>query len=166
MCLNCLNLQLTHINNYDKEASEFLEKTNCSCCKSFPNFCKEVNGDLKVLCLTKMKKYEKNTCPHQTEKIKEFEGMVKRRISNRLNAVMAQLDDEKDKIQEGHYLQRANDLKIFNDFIAVLDEADDNKPTEEQEDSDDGTDWDGTLDDDFFEDLGITPVFEEQTDSN
>jgi hypothetical protein len=124
MCLNCLKLKLVSVENYDKEAREILKETTCECCKSFPNFCKEVNEDLKVLCLTKMKKYDENICHHRLEKIKEFEGMVKRRISNRLNACMEQLDDAKDEIKDGDYLFKAEGLKNLNDFVAEIDKAD------------------------------------------
>lgn len=167
MCLDCLKLKLESIEEYDTRMRGFLESKTCECCKSYPNFLKEVNEDLKVLCLTKMKKYGENVCPHHLEKVKEFEGMVKRRISFRLNAVMEQLDDAKDELQEGHYLTKCGDLKDLNDFVAQLDTADNNNAHEDYEEEE----WDGTLDNDFFEEVFgwtngeplVAPVFEDNT---
>ena len=141
MCLTCLKRNLVSIEGYEKDTIEFLEKTTCECCRSFPNFLRELNNDLKLLCLTKMKKYDENTCSHQLEKVKEFEGMVKNKIRFRLNAVMEQLDGAKEEIKEGAYLKKCSELKELNDFVEVLDKADDNgghnDDEEEEEEADD-----------------------------
>jgi hypothetical protein len=127
MCLDCLKLRLKSIENYDKEVGEYLEKTTCECCKSFPAFLKSVNEDLKVLCLAKMKKYARGVSTIQLEKIKKFEGNVKGVISNRLSSCMEQLDESKENIPEGAYLNKATELQSLNNFIADIEEADNNE---------------------------------------
>ena len=123
MCINCLKKNLSSIEEYDKEISEYLMTTTCECCRSYRSFLLNVNNDFKVLCLTKIKRQEQ-VCLNGIIKLTEFEGLVKQRIKNKLNFCMEQIDEKKDELHDGSYLNKMNDLKDLSDFIDILDEAD------------------------------------------
>lgn len=123
MCINCLKKNLSSIEEYEKEISDHLTTTNCECCRSYPSFLLSVNNDLKVLCLTKIKRQEQ-VCHNGIIKLTEFEVMVKQRIKNKLNFCMEQIDEKKDDLHDGNYLNKMNELKDLSDFVGILDEAD------------------------------------------
>jgi hypothetical protein len=125
MCINCLNIKLEQIGEYEKEVSELKDTLNCECCVSYLNLLLNVNNDLKILCLTKIKK-QGQICPNVFLRLDYFESMVKQRIKNKLNDVIGMIYDEKENMKEHMYLKRMNNLKQLNDFVAEIDEADHN----------------------------------------
>lgn len=122
MCLNCLNNHLELVVKNESHLNECLEETECECCKNYYEFLIAVNDDLKVLIKTKIKR---NTVIDKT-KVMHFEGMVKKRISNKLNFFIETLDNEKDDMSDGHYLSKMNEIKGVNDFVNSIEEADHN----------------------------------------
>ena len=125
MCITCLKNELPVIDDYDKDVNERLASITCECCKTYPTFLLEVNTDLRVLCLTKIKRHEQ-VCPNGIRKLKQFESMVKLRIKNKLNDVLEQIDNKSHEYKEQDYLNRMNELKDLNDYVGILDEADHN----------------------------------------
>jgi len=123
MCINCLKKNLSSIEAYGKEINDYLTTITCECCRSYPSFLLGVNDDLKVLCLTKMKK-EGQVCPNGIRHLTRFEGMVKKRIKNKLDNCLEQIDDCSHELQEHNYLNKMNELKDLNDMVGILDEAD------------------------------------------
>ena len=126
MCLNCLKLNLESIDKYDRKVTEYLENTTCECCKLYPSFLKSVNEDLRVLCLTKMKKQKNQMCYNQLMKTIAFEEALKSKITEKLHDCMEQLDEMSGEINDGRYLSKANDLKALNDLMNELEVAEHN----------------------------------------
>jgi hypothetical protein len=50
--------------------------------------------------------------------------MVKKRIKNKLDNCLEQIDDCSHELQEHNYLNKMNELKDLNDMVGILDEAD------------------------------------------
>ena len=125
MCINCLDLNMKRIEEYESEVTEALASLTCNCCRSYPSFLIGVNNDLKILCKTKIKRHNEEAI-EDIAKLTFFEGMVKKRIRNKLDYVMEQLYDEKEDLDDSTYLSKMNDLKGFNDFVGILDTADQN----------------------------------------
>jgi PHD/YefM family antitoxin component YafN of YafNO toxin-antitoxin module len=123
MCISCLQNQLTSIEEYDRENSEYLAGIKCECCKSFPSFLLSVNNDLKLLCLTKMKRH-RVVCVSGGEKLMRLEELVKQKIKNRLESVLEQIDDVKEELNDHLYLNRMDQIKSLNDMVGELDDAD------------------------------------------
>jgi hypothetical protein len=123
MCLSCLKNQLASFDDYDKCITEDLAKLTCECCRSYPSFLKRINQDLKVICLTKIKIHEQ-VCPKSIQRLVYLEMSVKQRVKESLQNTMEQLDEAKDDISEGKYLDKANQLKSLNDVIELMEEAD------------------------------------------
>ena len=113
------------IEEYENEVTEALASLTCDCCRSYPSFLIGVNNDLKILCKTKIKRHQEEV-PQDIMKLTVFEGMVKRRIRNKLDDVMEQVYDEKENIDDSTYLNQMNDLKGLNDFVGILDKSDHN----------------------------------------
>ena len=124
MCVGCLNKVLESINKYDKEVKEFLDKIQCECCKSYPQFLLGVNQDLRVLCSVKIKQY--NCCITECRKIKIFEGMVRQRIKRKLNMAVEGIDGVKEDLKDNEYLMKMNEVKDLYDFVEEIDKADHN----------------------------------------
>jgi len=125
MCLNCLSIKLESIEEFNIRMNKVVEKTECEGCKNYYKFLLRVNDDLKVLTKTKIKR----NCeirPAEFIKIVYFEGMVKKRITNKLNYIVGVLDDQKEEGSDACYLSRMNEMKSLNDFVADIDEADHN----------------------------------------
>ena len=123
MCIKCLNNKLESIAEYDKEVSEYLDKLTCECCKSYPRFLLSVNNDMKILCLTKIKR-KTQICPNEYKKVSQFECMVQLRIKNRLNNALESIDNCKEEIINQEYLNKMNELKDLNDMVKEIEEAD------------------------------------------
>ena len=125
MCINCLKIKLSCIEDYDKQIKEELNGMSCECvaCKSFPSFLLGVNNDLKVLCLTKMKRYNQ-VCINGIETISLFEGILKEKIKNKLNCCMENIEDIKEELHDVSYLNKMDELKSLYDFVKMIDEAD------------------------------------------
>ena len=125
MCRSCLNIKLSAINDYDQQLTERLSKISCECCRSYPSFLKRINDDLKVICLTKIKRHGQ-VCSNGIRSLYRLEALANKRVKVGLMSAMEQLDDEKEKnsdLCEGKYLDMANELKSLHDFIKELDEA-------------------------------------------
>ena len=123
MCLNCLKKILAAIKDYEKGINKFLSEVTCECCRSYPLFLKSVNDDLKILCLSKMSR-NKQVCLNKIRRLLTFEETIKKRINHKLMSVMEQIDNEKEDLSEGDYLNKANQLKSLRDTIELLEEAD------------------------------------------
>ena len=123
MCLNCLKKILAAIEDYEKGINKFLSEVTCECCRSYPLFLKSVNDDLKILCLSKMSR-NKQVCLNKIRRLLTFEETIKKRINHKLMSVMEQIDNEKEDLSEGDYLNKANQLKSLRDTIELLEEAD------------------------------------------
>ena len=123
MCINCLKKRIEAINEYEKEVKTSIENITCECCKRYPNFLLGVNDDLKVLCLTKIKK-EEQVCLNGINHLKRFESMVKMRIKNKLQYAMENIDEIKHEIEEMNYINKMNDLKALSDFVEDIDSVD------------------------------------------
>ena len=123
MCKNCLLNQLEAVEEYAKEITEHIESINCECCKSFPRFLKGVNEDLKVLCMTKLKRMEQ-VCPNGIRAVSCFEEMVKKRIDNKLANAVETMDDISHDITNERYLANMNNLKDLHDTKEAIEEAD------------------------------------------
>jgi hypothetical protein len=123
MCISCLKNQLTSIDEYDKEISDYLVGIKCECCKSFPSFLLTVSADLKILCLTKMKRCSV-VCVSGVEKLMRLENMARQRIKSRLENCVECIDEVKEEITDKLYLTRMDQLKSLNDMVANIDEAD------------------------------------------
>jgi len=126
MCLNCLQNHLDEINEFEIEITDYVVNKSCQCCLSFPLSIKSVIQDLKILCLTKMKKYDKDLCRCKLIKISVFENILKKKISTKLQECMEELDEKREKLNDNSYLNRANELKNMNDLMGKLEEADHN----------------------------------------
>ena len=122
MCRSCLQENLNSLEEFDEHINEAIKEITCECCRSFPLFMKSVNQDFKVLCLTKMKKYD-HASPIQIRKTLAFEKAMTRKINEQLKEAMEQLDDQKDEMKNGSYLARANDLASLKNGLSVLEEA-------------------------------------------
>ena len=123
MCLSCLDNQLVSIDEYDKELTEFLSGMTCECCMSYPKFLKRLNGDLKVLCLTKKKKHTETMDFQGWKRILTLEEAFKMKIDQQLQEVMEQLDDAKGELTDEGYLSKANQLKSLKDMVKNLEDA-------------------------------------------
>jgi len=95
----------------------------CECCKSFPSFLLTVSADLKILCLTKMKRCSV-VCVSGVEKLMRLENMGRQRIKSRLENCVEWIDEVKEEITDKLYLTRMDQLKSLNDMVANIDEAD------------------------------------------
>ncbi len=122
MCLDCLNNHLELVGKNETLLNEYIEENDCECCKRYYGFLLAVNDDLKVLLKTKIKL---NTTIDKT-KVMHFEGMVKKRITNKLNCILEELDDAKEEMPDGQYLTKMNDIKGVNDFLNSIEKADHN----------------------------------------
>jgi len=125
MCFNCLCIKLKSIEEYETEIKGDNETLDCECCKSYNNFLLGVNEDLKILCLTKMKRAEQ-VCPNGIRRLTKFEGMVKKRIQNKLTNCLECIEKQKENLGSGKYFVKMADLKNLSDFVDILDEADHN----------------------------------------
>jgi hypothetical protein len=125
MCINCLTDKLSAIDKYENEVNEFKNSIQCECCISYHNFLLGVNDDLKILCLTKIKRNH-HVCPRGIMKLFNFENMVKLRIKNKLNDALEYIDEKKDCSMEQNYIIKMNDLKALNDFLEEIEKADHN----------------------------------------
>lgn len=123
MCFNCLNETLSSIEEYEKTVKDCLTTVECEGCRSYGSFLLGVNDDLKVLCLTKMKR-QGEVCYNGVCQLMRFEGMVKKRIKNKLDGCLERIDECSHELKEQSYLNKMNDLKDLNDMVDVLDEAD------------------------------------------
>ena len=123
MCIGCLKKNLSSIETYGNEVNDYLTSITCECCRSFPSFLLSVNDDLKILCLTKMKRQEQ-VCPNGILRLTSFEGMVKERIKYKLNKALEKIDDSSHEITSQSYLNKMNNLADLNHMVVVLDEAD------------------------------------------
>ena len=123
MCIGCLKKNLSSIETYGNEVNDYLTSITCECCRSFPSFLLSVNDDLKILCLTKMKRQEQ-VCLNVILRLTSFEGMVKERIKYKLNKALEKIDDSSHEITSQSYLNKMNNLADLNHMVVVLDEAD------------------------------------------
>lgn len=123
MCINCLNDILSSVEEYEKTVKDCLTTVECEGCRSYGSFLLGVNDDLKVLCLTKMKR-QGEVCYNGVCQLMRFEGMVKKRIKNKLDGCLEHIDECSHELKEQSYLNKMNDLKDLNDMVEVLDEAD------------------------------------------
>ena len=123
MCIKCLNIKLESIAEYDKVVREYLDKLTCECCKSYPRFLLGVNNDMKILCLTKIKR-KSQICPNEYKNVSHFECMVQLRIKNKLNNALESIDNCKEEINNQEYLIKMNELKDLNDMVKEIEEAD------------------------------------------
>jgi hypothetical protein len=123
MCIDCLKKNLSSIEAYANEVNGYLTNIDCECCKSFPSFLLNVNEDLKILCLTKIRRKEE-ICLNDNRSLMSFEVMIKTKIKHKLNCALEQLDDCSHLLKEQQYISRMGELKALNDFMDILDEAD------------------------------------------
>ena len=120
MCKNCLLTVLEVIEEYEADITEHIENV-CECCREFSTFLKIVNSELKLLCMTKLKKQEQ-VCINNFLKISNFEEMVKDSIKKKLDEKMEQLEQAELPSQE--YLSRVNNLHDIYKMKGKLEEAD------------------------------------------
>jgi hypothetical protein len=66
----------------------------------------------------------KQVCLNKIRRLLTFEETIKKRINHKLMSVMEQIDNEKEDLSEGDYLNKANQLKSLRDTIELLEEAD------------------------------------------
>lgn len=111
------------IEEYENNVNNYLEGIVCECCKSFPTFMLGVNTDLKVLCLTKMKRYD-NVCSNRKEKLINFEKMIKNQIKYKMDKIVEQIFEMKEELDDKTYLTKMTQVKNMNDKVKQLDEAD------------------------------------------
>jgi len=125
MCINCLKIKLSCIEDYDNQIKEELNDMSCECvaCKVYPSFLLGVSNDLKVLCLTKMKRYNQVGI-NGIETISLFEGILKEKIKKKLNGFMECIEDIKEELHDMSYLNKMDELKSLYDFVKMIDEAD------------------------------------------
>ena len=123
MCNGCLTNAVEFVNEWVEERQTCVETTKCEGCKEYYTFLIRLSEDCKVLCLTKMKKNNEE-CVIQKQQVSKFEGMVKERIKNKLDALLDAIEEAKDKMICGTYLSKMNDLKDINDFVEHIEELD------------------------------------------
>ncbi len=122
MCLNCLSLKLDVINKRQEHLCRLIEEDlECPCCIGFTEFLRDMNEQSKVLVLTKMKRGTSLSA-----KVCKFEGIIKQRITDSLNEMMEALENHKEESEEGHYLNRMNNLKAVYDDVVDIEELDHN----------------------------------------
>jgi hypothetical protein len=119
MCLNCLSVNLETINKRDERLRSLIEDLECPCCIDFAEFLRDINGQSKVLVLTKMKRGTS-----LSDKLCKFEKIVKQRITESLNAMMEVVEEDKDEISDGCYLHRMDNLKAIYDEVADIEDSD------------------------------------------
>ena len=103
----------------------------CECGLPWPLFVKSLYEDLKVLCLTKIKYYDKpNT--DQFCRLMDFEKVVKTRIETRIGVAMEKLDDTKEELTDIVYLGRANVLLFVKTILDDIENADEDEEEEEE----------------------------------
>jgi len=123
MCINCLKVSLKNIEKYEKEISDYLATLTCDCCKSYHSFILKVSQDLKVLCLTKIKRQEYHCVKHISNLLR-LEITIEEKIKSKLNNIVETIDDVKEELANGHYLAKMNQIKDLYDCINTLNEAD------------------------------------------
>ena len=123
MCLKCLTNELESIEDYNNRVTEFLSEITCECCKSFPTFLIKINGTLKLLCLIKMKRHTEIMDSKKMMNLMRMEKGYKMELDKELKYAMEQLDENKDNIPDGKYLNIANQLKALNDMVKNLNDA-------------------------------------------
>jgi len=125
MCMDCLNCHLNAVEEYASELKDFIEGIECECgCKEFPTFILGVSDDLKILCSVKLKiTSQKLLGITVCNKTIRFEEMVKLRIKNKLEFALCQVDEVKQELNDSSYLSKMNQLKMMNDFVKLLDDA-------------------------------------------
>jgi len=119
MCINCLKIQMEEIEEYENDVNNYLEGIVCECCKSFPTFLLGVNTDLKILCLTKMKRYNNGK-----KNLIKFEKMIKNQIKYKMDKIVEQIFEMKEELDDKTYLTKMTQVKNMNDKVKQLDDAD------------------------------------------
>lgn len=123
MCIQCLKLILKEIDTNDTFITSSNHTLDCPCCIKHTTFLRSVNNDLKVLCLTKMKK-NSQACLHGLSHLTRFDETLKCKIKHKLQIYLEELDDNKQELSEIHYLNEMNNLKVLNDCLNNLEKAD------------------------------------------
>jgi len=123
MCLKCLTNQLESIEDYNNQVTEYLSEITCECCKKFPTFLIKINGILKLLCLIKMKRHTEIMDSKKMLNLMRMEKRYKLEIDEKLESAMEDIDDVKEDIPDGKYLNIANQLKALKDMVKNLNDA-------------------------------------------
>jgi len=132
MCITCLKLK---IDNCRPGTSPH---TVSDCGKNWDALTGAIFQDLTTIVKFQEKK-QKNLCDIHRWFLYQYEGEVVERMKNNMNNCMEVLDEKKETIQEGSYLEKSDMLKKFYDLFSNMYEC-----AMELDDAVDGDDdWDG-----------------------
>jgi hypothetical protein len=123
MCKACLEENIKEIDNDINQIDDYLEKTTCECCRSYPSFLKSINLELKTYCYFKIR-IQEQVCPNEIRNLISCEQKIKRKAKKRVLEVMNDLENQKDELSEETYLKKVDELKNLYDYFAIIDKAD------------------------------------------
>jgi hypothetical protein len=110
--LEFLNNELIKINKYDNRISCIIKYHACSCCIEYCNVLLDLKNEIKLLCLTKIKKQEQGC----SESITQLETKILNNINTKLGVVQ-------EKAKEGETSGYKNKMKewcILFDMMVML----------------------------------------------
>ena len=128
MCQSCIE----NLSNYEiimekciENLGKIIEEEECECCKPYYIGLKGLSMRIKMLCLIKKKVL--NCCPCDSVKFLQVNSLFDTTLMNvkdeltRMRETVEE-DLEKDYLNDGHYLNRMDDLKEYYGIIEQFEE--------------------------------------------
>ena len=121
MCNGCLSKRIEYITESIELLKPKIDNQECPGCRSFSIFCMYQLNSLKLISLTKMKKYY--TAGPRLEKLKLLEESLTENVKESLMSVSGEVFDNKEDLCEGDYLNKMEWLKCLNNMLEGIVDA-------------------------------------------
>ena len=119
MCIDCLQKDIKFINERITDLEKFIGSNDCDCCKYYAKFIKGIYQDIKLLCLTKLKRFQ-TLCPNQFFKLNSMEQHFKIKVQDKLNYALDTIYDCKEEMTDEKYVDKMDNIKGLNDLLESI----------------------------------------------